>query len=492
MTPTTGSPKVNLYNLGSLGVNRVLSPVHKTDGEFTQAQNVETGKHAQGRDAIKKRRGMLLYNALGFGTTVIAIHNLPYGGFADSTGSTGSTGSTTSWSGWVEPFATWQRNGPGYWDGTPYTWSVQGTWIEPPWNSHGYSSAFPNANMATTGLYHSAVYGDYDLSLTQGDIVEYDVMTPAYAYKSSPPAAPGANPDSGNGWRVCTQDGDSDFVTITFLDYALATGYRQWMYTYQVSANAWTQVGDMAQYGTGSTYPVMTGPQDASVVFNGRIYILRAQKKQLSAIQKYIYTIESASATSTGSWTVEYTWDGDTTYQSTLALHTDGLALFVFGRLGGSAGGGAPYTYVNKRSYDGSTWTDSPSSPNAIYASVINIDKERTTGGAIFAYGDAFNPGGGTVYPLMVSVDQSSSWTTVSQTDAGWPTGLASAAYSIWRAGDQYFMYCKPDGVNNVVVKSSASTAPAFNWSTVSDLGEAIAFGAASGQIMSLTARTRF
>lgn len=485
MTPTTGSPKINLYNLGSLGVNRVLSPVHKTDGEYLQAQNAQSDKHNQGRDAIKKRWGMTLYNALGFGSSVLAIHNLPYGGFADSTGSTGSTGSTASWPGWVEPFALWSKNGPIYWDGAAF--QSYGTWTEGPWQT-GYSANRVNANATTTGKYYSPMTGYDDPAFTQGDIAEFDVMTPSYAKVASPPAAPGANPDSGNGWRVCDQQGDPDFVALSFLDYALATGYRQWLYLYQVSANAWVQVGDMAQYGTGSTYPMMYGPQDATVVFGGRVYIIRAQTKQANQTQKYIYTIESASATSPGSWTVEYTWDGGTTYQSTLQLFSDGYAMFVFGRLGGSAGGGAPYTYVNKRSYNGSTWTDSPSSPSSIYTTVINIDKERTTGGAIFAYGDAFNPGGGTVYPVMVSVDQSSTWTTVSLTDAGWPVGLASPYYAIWRAGDQYFLNSSPDGMSYIVVKSSASTLPTLNWTTISGMAPS-PYG---GSVMSLTPRTRF
>lgn len=487
MSPTTASPKINLYNLGALGVNRVLSPVHKTDGEYLQAQNAQSGKHSQGRDAIKKRWGMAIYNAIGFGASVLAIHNLPYGGFPDpSTGSTGSTGSTASWAGWVEPFATWQRNGPGFWDGNPYTWSVYGTWVQEP----NLATPYQTANPSTGGLYYTTVDG-FD-AFTQGDVVEYDAMTPAYALKANAPTAPGANPDSGNGWRACQQVGDVDFVGQSFLDYALATGYRQWMYAYQVSSNSWVQVGSMAQYGTGSTYPMMRLPVDTMAVLGGRVFIVREQLKQSNQTLKYAYTIESAPATSTGSWTVEHTWDGDTTYASTLALHSDGTYLYVFGRLGGSAGGGAPYTYVNKRSDGGGSWAD-VSAPGSTYANVIDIDRSRTSA-ALFAYGDGFNPGGGTVYPLLTSNDGASSWTTVSQTDAGWPTGIASPSFAIWRAGDQYFIKFSPDGFNNYVYKSSASTYPTFNWTTVSDLGDAMVYGTppAAGQKMSLTPRTIF
>jgi len=483
-------PKINLYNLGTLGVNRVLSPIHKRDGELMQAQNAAPGI-VQGRDALKKRWGMTVYNATPFAAGVIAIHNLPYGGFGDPSTSTGSTGSTASWAGWTEPFATWQINGPGYWDGTPYTWSLYGTWGSGPWTAH-----FPpqgTANPTTTGLYHAVVDG-FDGGYTQGDVVEYDVMTPAIALKvNAPSPAPGSNPDSGNGWRVVTRSADDrDFVLLSFLDYAVATGYRQWHYAYQVSADAWVQVGDMAQWNTGSTYPMMRLPQDRALAFKGRIYILREQLLQSNQTQKYRYTIESASATSTGSWTVHLTWDGGTTYESTLYLFGHDNCIFVSGRLGGSAGGGAPYTYVNKRSFDGSVWSDVPSIPNSTYTYPVDIDKERTTA-AIFAYGDGFNPGGGTVYPLMVSNDESTSWTTVSGTDTALSSGgLAASAYGLWRAGDQYFLSGPTDGLFDYVYKSSASTLPTFNWSTVSDLGDAMSFGGASGQHMSLTPKTRF
>jgi len=493
MTPTTGSPKINLYNLGSLGVNRVLSPVHKTDGEYLQAQNAQSDKHSQGRDAIKKRWGMALYNALGFGSAVIAIHNLPYGGFADSTGSTGSTGSTASWSGWTEPFATWQRNGPGFWDSTPYTWSYYGTWVEPP----GAVANLTNANATTTGLFHATVLGDYLFS--QGDILEYDVMTPSYALKSAPPSDPTTTtpPDSGNGWRLMTPlNGDPDYVVQSWLGYSLATGYQQWLYAYRVSTDQWAQVGDMAQWGTGSTYPMMRLPLGSAIAFGDRIYIIREQTLQLSQTGKYRYTVESADATTGGSWTEHLAFDGGTTYESTLALFSDGNYLFVSGRLGGSSGGGAPYTYVNKRSSDGSSWSDVPSLPSSTYIQVLNIDKERTAP-AIFAVGDAFSDGA-TRYPVMVSTDASSSWTTVSMTNVSLSSGgLASGYPRIWRAGDQYFFYRPDDGFSfgtAYVWKTAANSFGSLSWSTVSDLGDAMYYGGVgvNPSVMSLTPRTKF
>ena len=477
------APKINLYNLGALGVNRVLSAIHKKDGEFLYAQNAAPGI-VRGRDALKKRWGVTVYNGTVFPSGLIAIHNLPYGGFADSTGSTGSTGSTASWAGWTEPFATWQRNGPGYWDGTPFTWSLYGTWAQEPYPPQTYGTANPSTGM----LYYATVDG-LD-AFTQGDVVEYDVRTPAYALKAAAPTAPGANPDSGNGWRRCYQQGDTDFVAQSFLDYTVATGYRQWLYAYQVSADAWVQVGDMAQWNTGSTYPMMRLPQDEMAVLGGKVFIVREQLKQSNQTLLYRYTIESAPATSTGSWTVEHTWDGDATYESTLNIHSDGTYLYVFGRLGGSASGGAPYTYVNKRSDGGGSWADI-SAPNTTYAYLLDIDRARTSA-ALFAYGEPFNPGGGTVYPLMTSNDGGASWTTVSLTDAGWPTGIASPTFAMWRAGDQYFLGFSPDGFNNYVYKSSASSYPTFNWSTASDLGNAMVYGTppASGPKMTLTPRT--
>lgn len=83
------NPKINVYNLGSLGVNRVLSPIHKQDGELMQAQNALSGV-VSGRDAIKKRWGMTGYNASSFSGPVLSIHTLPFPGFPDPVVTTGS------------------------------------------------------------------------------------------------------------------------------------------------------------------------------------------------------------------------------------------------------------------------------------------------------------------------------------------------------------------------------------------------------------------
>lgn len=109
-------PKLNIFNLGSLGVNRVLSPIHKRDGELMQAQNALSGIQ-QGRDALRKRWGMTKYNGTVYPAAIKSIHGLPYAGFADP--STGS-GSWTSASGFVlwPGFQQWFQAGPTYADTT--------------------------------------------------------------------------------------------------------------------------------------------------------------------------------------------------------------------------------------------------------------------------------------------------------------------------------------------------------------------------------------
>jgi hypothetical protein len=75
-------PKLNIYNLGSKGVNRVLSPIHKEDGELMQAQNAVSGV-VQGQHAIKKRWGMVAYNGDAMNGPIQTIYNLPVASFAD-------------------------------------------------------------------------------------------------------------------------------------------------------------------------------------------------------------------------------------------------------------------------------------------------------------------------------------------------------------------------------------------------------------------------
>lgn len=49
--------KLNLYNLGDLGVDLSDSPVHALDGSYTSAQNASVGLN-QGQHALRKRPGL--------------------------------------------------------------------------------------------------------------------------------------------------------------------------------------------------------------------------------------------------------------------------------------------------------------------------------------------------------------------------------------------------------------------------------------------------
>jgi hypothetical protein len=69
--------KLNLYNLGDLGVHLVETPVHSPDGSFTHAQNASVSQNA-GQHGIRKRLGMAKLNADALGGGVLAIANMPF------------------------------------------------------------------------------------------------------------------------------------------------------------------------------------------------------------------------------------------------------------------------------------------------------------------------------------------------------------------------------------------------------------------------------
>lgn len=80
-TPTQSDPdkdpRVEVWNLGILGVNVVDSPLHLKDGELTLAQNAEPYDEL-GEGGIRKRQGIDLF--LGGGAlagAVTAITSIP-------------------------------------------------------------------------------------------------------------------------------------------------------------------------------------------------------------------------------------------------------------------------------------------------------------------------------------------------------------------------------------------------------------------------------
>lgn len=56
--------KLNLYNLGDLGVDLADSPVHAGDGSYTTAQNASVGLN-QGQHGLRKRPGLTLFTSGG-------------------------------------------------------------------------------------------------------------------------------------------------------------------------------------------------------------------------------------------------------------------------------------------------------------------------------------------------------------------------------------------------------------------------------------------
>lgn len=64
--------KLDIYNLGEIGVDLVDSPVHKKDGALMVAQNAaHMQKEAEG--GLAKRRGMTLLNAVAAAGSLSAI-----------------------------------------------------------------------------------------------------------------------------------------------------------------------------------------------------------------------------------------------------------------------------------------------------------------------------------------------------------------------------------------------------------------------------------
>ncbi len=68
--------KLNVYNLGQEGINRVKAPVQVKDGELIQSQNA-TVKPILAQLALSKRDGMAKANLQEAAGTILAIANLP-------------------------------------------------------------------------------------------------------------------------------------------------------------------------------------------------------------------------------------------------------------------------------------------------------------------------------------------------------------------------------------------------------------------------------
>ena len=68
--------KLDVYNLGQLGINRVKSPIQVQDGELLQSQNASV-RPVQGQLALSKRDGMVVINEEVANGTLSAIINIP-------------------------------------------------------------------------------------------------------------------------------------------------------------------------------------------------------------------------------------------------------------------------------------------------------------------------------------------------------------------------------------------------------------------------------
>lgn len=69
--------KLNVYNLGQQGINRVRSPVHKRDGELLSAQNAIINPIG-GLYGLAKRPGVDRLTGTSAGGAILAITNIPF------------------------------------------------------------------------------------------------------------------------------------------------------------------------------------------------------------------------------------------------------------------------------------------------------------------------------------------------------------------------------------------------------------------------------
>lgn len=69
--------KLNLYNLGDIGVDVVASPIHSADGSLVSAQNAQI-EEVQGEHTIGKRAGLALLTSTPMSGAVLAIGNIPF------------------------------------------------------------------------------------------------------------------------------------------------------------------------------------------------------------------------------------------------------------------------------------------------------------------------------------------------------------------------------------------------------------------------------
>lgn len=70
--------KINLYNLGAIGVDIVSSPVHLPDGGFVSAQNSSSSPE-DAEQSLQKRPGISQLATPAFPASIIAIHSIRAG-----------------------------------------------------------------------------------------------------------------------------------------------------------------------------------------------------------------------------------------------------------------------------------------------------------------------------------------------------------------------------------------------------------------------------
>lgn len=68
--------KLNIYNLGQLGIDLVNSPIHTEDGSLLTCQNAQLSPDNE-ETSIRKRDGFSRINSVAAAGQILAIFNVP-------------------------------------------------------------------------------------------------------------------------------------------------------------------------------------------------------------------------------------------------------------------------------------------------------------------------------------------------------------------------------------------------------------------------------
>lgn len=374
-------PKLNVYDMAVKGVNVTEDPIHLTDGELVQAQNIQIDPVIR-RGAVRKRDGMTRINGSALAGAVTGICALPlpdlsalpntiYEAWDDAGGSSSSTFRTSS-NGTV-----WTTVAVA---AKPQEASKLGTAIAPTYMAqryatlnnklyypgNDYTSTGANATQATIHVWDGTT--DYVLALIP--------ISPLFNYGTDRHGVINITPYSPELLLVSTYDGDGatgrgrvmilDITTGQVTQLGVETSIigapiglhifngRIYVGTFTTNLTLtklyWVRLGDAAMTDTGMVLVAGEGVTDL-VTFLGDLYIgTSAAWPAANPINSHIKKFTNSTAVFSNAATNGGTATGN--QWGPFILSSDGLTCFTFytDRAGG------PDTSI-KKSTDGATWT---------------------------------------------------------------------------------------------------------------------------------------